>query len=302
MGCGCGSSCDCSTCQDKHHVVRAPAREPFVIDGLGRWREMPASPPPRKTGTSSSSARAALRGEPMGARLSRSWTGTAGGHVSHTTSSPLGVGASRTTSFGIGIAPAATPPSMERPVLPIGARPSVAERASVSFQSIDKPVMPPPDPYGTLPLELLPERVFGIAVPGAGGGHQYISDVVPADSERALRQYIPPVPASQEVAFVNGFDSHWGTPPLTFNGVAMQYDPRIGAYAGPMKDLGGAHRTPQVGNPAARLNIQKQYASGLMLQPYKRADATGPDAPWYFRWIAQRRQRSTAPHEHMPLG
>ena len=256
MACGCSKNkksssdkpCGCKDCG------------PFRIDGRGRFHPMADDDWGVPAGLRFDAERYPQRDLPMGARLETPWQG--------------------------GEAPDGRDRRLDRrQELPLGARPSVADRAAVNFGAIDRPEPVTPDVYGMLPLGLIPGRVFGLGAPGTNGGLQYHTDPAALVSEGALQQYIPPLPAPQQACVVNGFDPSWGPPPSEYMGMRMTFDPELGAYIPPTPDQAGPDDEEQW-----RPQILSRYQSGLMLQPYR--DGGGDSGGWRYRWIAQRRQVS----------
>ena len=96
---------------------------------------------------------------------------------------------------------------------------------------------------------------------------------------------IPPPPAPQEVCIVNGYDPAWGAPPSKFRGIPMEFDAALGAYrfdeayairnAGPYYDPGYTRTDFDA--------VKQTYATGYMVQPYRRSDVPG----WSFRSIVR---------------
>jgi hypothetical protein len=121
-------------------------------------------------------------------------------------------------------------------------------------------------------------------------------------------QHVPPLPAPQETCIVNRFQPKWGTPPGWYNGIALDFDPKLGAYTfdstrSDYAERLAAYREQSIAHslgagpppdPSLRSMsywfsvLAGQYQSGYMLQPYK----TSGDKRWRTRWIPQRRRVS----------
>ncbi len=107
---------------------------------------------------------------------------------------------------------------------------------------------------------------------------------------------------------MNRFQPKWGTPPGWYNGIALDFDPKLGAYTfdstrSDYAERLAAYREQSIAHslgagpppdPSLRSMsywfsvLAGQYQSGYMLQPYK----TSGDKRWRTRWIPQRRRVS----------
>ncbi len=291
MGCGChgegGHPCGCKDCGsytlDPMGVRRS--QDGVELDYKPQWKTQK----PRDV-------------EPLGARLERAWYGD---RSRETTATALPVGSSKTPltpsgeggPFGVAGSGHAVGPRSRPFETPIGTRPSASKKASINLTQIERPQPPPLMPYGRLPVELLPEVVFGLAAPGVDTRYQsFRAPIASTDGQQALRQFIPPPPAPQQPCIVNGFDPKWGEPPDEYMGVPLSFDPEVGAYqydvAETMRGLNLGWSSSAGPVAGAAVSLGQQYATGRMLQPYKLPGRESPGDPWYFRWIAQRREVS----------
>ena len=281
--------CGCHTCG------------PYALDAMGSYYSMDGDV--LDVDQPSFGGRRSSR-EPLGARLERAWYGSTASVGEPEHRPPMGAaGAQRLGGFGAagsgGDGSGLGTRRLDQ-VVPIGARPSVGEKASISLAKIDRPPAPTSSPYGTLPVELLEERVFGVA-PGGGavacrpgrpqpqfnpGVHIAGATAASSTFQPASSQCLPPLPAPQQVCIVNGFEPNWGTPPADYRSVPLIFDPELGAYQFDMEYAKRQLRDPSNVTMVWIRDVAAHYASGLMLQPYKRPD----DDMWYFRWITQHRR------------
>jgi len=246
--------------------------------------------------------------EPLGTRLSRAWTpeidvGRPAEDRSHfeamgtrleSDASEIEVGAALGSGGG-GLAEDGMP---DPDGAPIGTLPSVPARIGVNFERVGRPAEITREPYGMLPLEASVDPLPGtISSPfsdlagglqgggvgaQAGGGNLRLVE--------PFRQFVPPLPASQDLCIVNGFDPRWGEPPRVYRGVVVHFDYARGAYAFRPEDETLRLAFERSGDP--RLigwfdEMARRYASGSMLQPYKPGDGSGR---WAFRWIPRRQE------------
>ncbi len=293
MGCRGGKPCACEDCG------------PFMISGMGRFNTLEGDPLPyRAVKAPGRRARADqhLRrrftydasAEPLGPRLRHAWTpeGDVGLPPSdRSTYVPLGstleeglLGAPAGMSMGAG-GQGGGGASESSAAEPIGTRPSVPARIGVNFERVGRPAVISHEPYGMMPLET------GMAPPPGTIGSPFAGDT--AESLRLVepyRQFIPPLPASQDVCIVNGFDPRWGEPPRTYKGVVVRFDYAKGAYIFNPQDEALRQAFRNAADPhlmAWFKDMEQRYASGFMLQPYK---PTNGDGSWSFRWIPKRQE------------
>jgi hypothetical protein len=99
--------------------------------------------------------------------------------------------------------------------------------------------------------------------------------------------FVPAPPAPQRVCLTNGFDPRWGTPPATYQGVALAFEPNTGSYA-----FDRAYALANSPKDSARRplydtfafdQVERGYGSNLVLAPWKPTLSS----PWTFRWQAR---------------
>ena len=286
---------------------------PFLINGKGQFRSLGGEPLP---------AGAARRS--MGARLTELWKGSLRGgdplhahegsesHFRARSSPPLQVGMP-----GASGAATAVPVSMRardrawsqvpgsetwrpgqrnrvRGPSPIGTLPSISPGSGVSFEDFSTTPPRGPQPYGMLPLGPGPVDMQGGSLALGWEENEAPWESLPLMDVQPVRQYVPPPPAPQGVAIVNGFDRSWGEPPTSYKGVKMRFDPRLGGYAFDHSSDHVRQAFDATGQPALSewyADIAHRYQMGLMLQPW-RDDTAGASPQWQFRWVPRRREVS----------
>ncbi len=284
MACKSKAACACRSCG------------PFVINSQGAFTSLDGAPLDLdgSLGTSRQERQFDERGfaiDQGGSGVARSWHP----QPSRPTSDfdvPLGAGANDFTSSPhpgpIGSGGNGQIPTPSATVDPIGARPSVPARIGSNFAAVSRPGEAYREPYGLLPLQLTEQAVYGSqGAPFDNAGLVDPSSALPSTPIQPTRQYLAPLPASQAVCIVNGFDPSWGQPPATYQGVVMQFDPTLGAYRfspAAMHPVFVAQEEPALMEWFHR--VAPRYEQGQMLQPYKPNDGSG----WSFRWIPRRQE------------
>jgi hypothetical protein len=85
----------------------------------------------------------------------------------------------------------------------------------------------------------------------------------------------------------NGFDPRWGTPPATYEGVALAFEPTTGTYAFDRAYALAHSPKDSAGRPLhdtfALDRLERGYGSNLVLAPWKPTLSS----PWSFRWQAR---------------
>jgi hypothetical protein len=98
---------------------------------------------------------------------------------------------------------------------------------------------------------------------------------------------VPAPPAPQRVCLTNGFDPRWGTPPATYEGVALAFEPASGTYAFDRAYALAHSPKDSAARPLydtfALDRLERGYGSNLVLAPWKPTLSS----PWDFRWQAR---------------
>ena len=274
---------------ERSRTCRCGNAEPFVVGSTGRFRTLAGQPLPRDLGGGRRSGRPAPglppgAGSTWGARTAATWAPEADVGLPplvHAGTTLVPVAGGPPTSGASTRAPQTPAPG---PVVdPIGVRPAVAPLPAVDFQRVGRPAVPGPQPYGMTGSGAGAESLLGPGSSASGEG-----DVLRRIQPQ--RQYVPPPPAPQDFCIVNGFDPRWGTPPGSWRGVVLRFDPALGAYRFDPDSSVVRKNFARVESPELRAwfeEVGQRYRTGYMLQPYRPDDGAGQ---WAFRWIPRRQE------------
>lgn len=286
---------------------------PFLINGKGEFRSLAGEPMAREVSGRRRLARRSklaeyVRGSHRGVparprRVAGPRFGTGAAGLPPTPALPEGARLARDSASGRPGLPLGSGGSGiagrrdERPGVSIGALPAISPGPAVRFSDFERPLAEGLEPFGMLPVGAA-EMPGGAAAMDLGwDAAQPAWEDLPLLDVHPVRQFVPPPPAPQRVALVNGFDSAWGPPPDNYKGVKLRFDPRIGGYA-------FDYRSPTVrqaflasGRPDLMdwyADVAHRYAMGLMLQPF-RDDRAGTSDSWQFRWVPRRQEVNYGP-------